>query len=68
MYRLFCLGRKLFKHLRFISMFSILNTLSKYTHFYISKNITSYAFLLVSKIIENLLQYILKIGTIYLNI
>ena len=68
MYRLFCLARKLFKHLRFISMFSILNTLSKYTHFYISKNNTSYAFLLVSKIIEDLLQYILKIGTIYLNI
>ena len=43
----------------FISMYSVLNTLSEYTCFYISKNFTSYTFLLVSKIVENL-QCILK--------
>ena len=31
-----------------------LNTLSEYTYFYIWKNITSYTFLLVFKIIESL--------------
>ena len=40
-------------------MYSVLNTLSEYTYFYISKNITSYTFLLVFKIIE-CLQCILK--------
>ena len=30
-------------------MYGVLNTLSEYTHFYISKNITSYTFLLVFK-------------------
>ena len=30
-----------------------MNTLSDYTYFYISKNITSYTLLLVSKIIES---------------
>ena len=35
-------------------MYSVLNTLSKYTYFYISKNITSYTFSLVSKIVESL--------------
>ena len=43
----------------FISMYSVLNTLSEYTYFYISKNITSYTFLLVLKIVESL-QCILK--------
>ena len=38
----------------FISMYSVLNTLSEYTYFYISKNITSYTFLLVLKIDESL--------------
>ena len=28
----------------FISMYSVLNTLSESTHFYMSKNITSYTF------------------------
>ena len=43
---------------------SVLNTLLKYTYFYISKNITSYTFLLVFKIIESL-QYILKIQSLF---
>ena len=51
--------RTFFKHLCFISMYSILNTLSEYTYFSISKNITSYTFLLVFKIVESL-QCILK--------
>ena len=42
-------------------MYSVLNTLSEYTCLYISKNITSYTFLLVFKVVENL-QYILKSG------
>ena len=33
---------------------SVLNTLSEYTYFHISKNITSYTFLLVLKIVESL--------------
>ena len=33
-------------------MYSALNTLSEYIYFYISKNITSYTFLLVFKIVE----------------
>ena len=37
----------------------ILNKLSDYTYFYISKNITSYTFVLVFKIVESL-QFILK--------
>ena len=32
------------EHLRFISMYSVLNTLSKYTYFYASQNFTSYYF------------------------
>ena len=40
-------------------MYSVLNTLSEYTYFYISKNITSYTFVLVFKIVESL-QCILK--------
>ena len=43
----------------FISVYSVLNTLSEYTYFYISKNITSYTFLLVFKIVESR-QCILK--------
>ena len=35
-------------------MYSVLNTLSEYTYFYISKNITSHTFLLVFKITERL--------------
>ena len=46
--------KDIFKHLCFISMYSVLNTLSEYTYFYISKNITSYTFLLVFKIVESL--------------
>ena len=38
----------------FISMYSVLNTLLQYTYFYISKNITSYTFLLVFKIVVSL--------------
>ena len=40
-------------------MYSVLNTLSEYTYFSLSKNITSYAFLVVFKVVESL-QCILK--------
>ena len=40
--------------MRFISMYRVLNTLSEYTHFYISKNITSSAFVVIFKIVESL--------------
>ena len=40
-------------------MYSVLNTLLEYTYFYISKDITSYTFLRVYKIVENL-QHVLK--------
>ena len=40
-------------------MYSVLSTLSEYTYFYISKNITSYTFFPVFKIVESL-QCILK--------
>ena len=43
-------------------MHSVLNTFSEYTYFNISKNITSYTFLHVFKIVENL-QCILNIET-----
>ena len=35
-------------------MYIVLNTLSEYTYFYTSKNITSYNFLLAFKIVESL--------------
>ena len=35
-------------------MYSVLNTLSEYTYFYISKDITLYAFSLVFKIVQSL--------------
>ena len=38
-------------------MYKVLNTLSEYTYFYISKNITSYTFLVVFKIVESLQVY-----------
>ena len=41
-------------------MFSVLNTLLEYAYFCISKNITSYTFLLIFKIAESL-QCILKL-------
>ena len=41
-------------------MYSVLNTLSEYTYFYISRNITSYTLLFVFKIVESF-QGILKI-------
>ena len=34
-------------------MYSVLNPFSGYAYFYVSKNITSYTFLIVSKIIES---------------
>ena len=40
-------------------MYSVLKTLSKYTYFYISKDITSYTFWLVFEIFESI-QCILK--------
>ena len=36
--------KEFFQDLCFISMYSVLNTLSEYTYFYISENITSYTF------------------------
>ena len=41
-------------------MYSILNTISKYTYFYVLKNITSYTFLLAFKLGKSL-QSILNI-------
>ena len=38
------LRRKLFLHLCFISLYSVINTISEHTYFYISKNIFSYTF------------------------
>ena len=43
-------------------MYNVLNTLSEYIYFYISKNITSYTFLLVFKIVESL-QCIVKVNS-----
>ena len=37
----------------FVSTYSVLNKLSKYIYFYISKNITSYTFLLLSKTLKS---------------
>ena len=44
LYHLFC-PIEIFKYLWFISVYSVLNTLSEYTYFYISKSITLYTFL-----------------------
>ena len=38
----------------FISMYTVLNKLSEHNYFYISKNITSYTFSLVFKIVKSL--------------
>ena len=46
--------------MRFISIHSVLNILSECIYFYISKNITSYTFLLVYKVVKNR-QCILKV-------
>ena len=51
--------KNFFKHLCFISMYGVLSTLSEYMYFYISKNISSYNFLLVFEIIESF-QCVLK--------
>ena len=48
-------------------MYGVLNTLSEYTYLYISKNITSYTFLLVFKIVESL-QCILKLIKLSANV
>ena len=42
-------------------MYNVLNTLSEYAYFYISKDITLYTFSLVFKFVENL-QCILKVS------
>ena len=45
-------------------MYSVLNNVSEYTYFYISKNIISYTFLLIFKIAESfqrILNYIHQI-------
>ena len=44
--------REFLQDLCFISTYSVLNKLSEYTYFHISKNITSYTF--VAKIVESL--------------
>ena len=54
LYHLFCPKEFFFFNICFISMYSILNTLSEYKHLYISKNITSYTFLLVFIIVGSL--------------
>ena len=44
-------------------MYSVLNTLTEYTYFYISKNITSYTLLLVFKIVVGLQCILNSIST-----
>ena len=48
------------KYFCFISMYCVLNTISEYTYFFISKSITSYTFLFAFKIFKSL-QCILKV-------
>ena len=50
----FLLSKGNFFKICFISMYSVLNTLSEYTHFYISKNITSYICCLFLKLTKRL--------------
>ena len=50
---LFILRKGFFLKLCFIAMYSVLNTLSEYTYFYISKNITSCTLLLLFKIVKS---------------
>ena len=47
-------------------MYSVLHTLSEYTYFFISKNIISYTFLLVFKIVESI-QCILNVTGVSLQ-
>ena len=55
LFSLFILSEEIFLTFLFYPVvYSVLNTLSEYTHFCISKNITSYTFLLVFKIFESL--------------
>ena len=54
---LFILSKEIFFfNICFISVYSVSNKFSEYTYFYLSKHITLYTFLLVSKIVESL-QY-----------
>ena len=55
----FILSKRHFFNICILSQCSVLNTRSEYTCFYISKNITSYTFLLVFKVSKSL-QCILK--------
>ena len=41
-------------------MYSVLNKISEYKYFYVSKNITSYAFLLVFKFAESVFLKVIK--------
>ena len=43
-YSVYFVRRDFLKNWSFVSVFSVLSTLSGYTHFYISKNIFSYTF------------------------
>ena len=58
--------RVIFWQLCFILINSVLNKLSEYIYFYISKTITLYTFVTYFKIVENL-QCILKLLFLYLN-
>ena len=53
------LSEGIFLNIYFMSIYSVLNTLSEHTYFYISKNIISYTFLLVFNIVQ-ILHSILK--------
>ena len=56
--RTFCnvyfVRRRFFEDLRFISMYSVMNTLSEYTYFCKSESITCTLLLIVFKIVESL--------------
>ena len=60
---------RFFLYLCFISMYIVLNKLSEYLYFHVSKNITSYTFFLVFKIAERLqciLNYYFRVNFAYL--
>ena len=64
LYRLICTKEIFLTFVFYLNICVLLHTLSKYIYFYISKNITSYNFLLVFKIVESL-QCILKTKTFW---
>ena len=58
------LSEGIFFNICLLSQGIVLNTLLEYTNFYISKNIASYTFLLVFKIVKSF-QYILRLIKIH---